>query len=213
MVSDSERQRLFDNWSKSYAPDVDDAHFPFIGYRDVLLTLIRGADFKEEHKILELGVGTGNLTRLIPVPPNQILGVDFSEKMLLRARQILPGAHFLQADLLNEDWIVQIKGPFDRVLSAYTMHEFPDSVKCDLIKRVSEKLLKPNGAILIGDISYPDQKSFEQAHHDLKGRWDEDEYYWCGEMMIKRLEDCQFSVDYTQVSECAGIYVIGIQAD
>ncbi len=213
MVNDPERQRLFDHWSDFYAPEVDDAHFPFMGYRDVLLSLVREADFKEEHKILELGVGTGNLTRLIPLPANQIWGLDFSEKMLIKARQNLPGAHFIHADLLNGDWIAEIKGPFARVLSAYTMHEFPDSVKYELLTIIGEELLEKSGKILIGDISYPDQKSFEQAHDDLKGYWDEDEYYWCAETMIDKLEDRQFSVDYTQVSKCAGVYVIGIKAD
>jgi len=47
---------------------------------------------------------------------------------------------------------------------------------------------------------------FNEAHKNLKGLWDEDEYYWCAEKTLPQLEEAFFSADYEQVSSCGGVY-------
>jgi ubiquinone/menaquinone biosynthesis C-methylase UbiE len=84
------RKSLFDRWSTHYDDDVDVGQFPLIGYGDVLQAVIRLAALDDRHQILDLGVGTGNLSKLFPVSGNQIWGADFSIKMLERARSVLP---------------------------------------------------------------------------------------------------------------------------
>ncbi|MFN2304010.1 MAG: class I SAM-dependent DNA methyltransferase [Anaerolineales bacterium] len=209
MNQKSRRQELFDHWSEYYNQSVlDNMQFPFQGYDKVLATIVEQAEIKSSHVVLDVGIGTGNLTRLLPLPSEQIWGVDFSVRMLDKARESLPGIHLLKIDLLNRDWFEKIIGPFDRILSSYTLHEFKDEIKCSILSNLVEKLSEKDSKVIIGDISFPDEVSFNKAHQFLKGRWDEDEYYWCAETMINLLEQEGFIVEYTQVSSCAGIYLI-----
>jgi putative AdoMet-dependent methyltransferase len=203
------RQELFDRWSEYYDQSVlDDMQFPFQGYNSVLSTMVEQAEITADHVVLDVGIGTGNLIRLITLPSEQIWGMDFSDKMLNKARESLPGINLLKIDLLSNDWSEKVMGPFDRILSSYTLHEFHDEIKCSILSKLSEKLSERDSRVIIGDISFPDMASFNKAHQLLKGYWDEDEYYWCAERMIDLLEQQGFYVQYTQVSSCAGVYVI-----
>lgn len=209
MENGSKRQELFDRWSEYYDQCVlDDMQFPFQGYNKVLSEMVEQSEFSSDHVVLDVGIGTGNLARLFPLPSEQIWGIDFSENMLKKAREALPGIHLLRVDLLNRDWSGNINGPFDRILSSYTLHEFRDDIKCSILAKLSENLSEREGKIIIGDISFPDHEVFNEAHQHLKGYWDEDEYYWCAERMIDLLEGQGFDVQYSQVSSCAGVYVI-----
>lgn len=170
--------------------------------------MIHTTDFSLDCRVLDLGVGTGNLSLYFPVPQEQIWGVDFSEKMLEKARVALPGAHLEQVDLLDRDWLPMMNKPFDRILSAYTFHEFADPDKLALISRLARKSLAPGGLIIIGDISFINLVAFRVAHRHYEGLWDEEEYYWFAEIMLTRLEEAGFVVSYQQISTCAGVYCI-----
>jgi len=207
MGAGNERQALFDGWSDDYDHTVqDDDGFPFAGYQGTLKTLIRMANAQSTHTILDLGVGTGNLSRLLPTAGDQIWGIDFSNKMLTKAREVLPDSHLLQSDLLNEDWPAVLLQRYDRIISGYTLHEFEDAAKLTILKRLARNHLAPDGLILLADISFADRKAFVQAKHDFRAEWDEDEYYWCAEEMVPALEHAGFEVAYRQTSVCAGIY-------
>jgi len=209
MKQESKRKALFDRWSEYYDRSVlDDMQFPFQGYNCVLSTIVEQAEFSADHIVLDVGIGTGNLSRLFPLPAKQIWGMDFSDRMLRKVRESLPGVNLLKIDLLSRDWSEKLIGPFDRILSSYTLHEFQDDIKCSILCTLSEKLSESDSSVVIGDISFPDKRLYNKAHQLLKGRWDEDEYYWCAETMIDMLEQAGFYVTYTQVSACAGVYLI-----
>jgi putative AdoMet-dependent methyltransferase len=203
------RHQLFEGWAKTYDQDVSDWDtFPFMGYGDVLEKMIEVASLRESHKVLDLGIGTGNLAKRLPLPETHIWGVDFSRAMLAKARAVLPRAWLIQGDLTGSDWSKKLGQPFDRILSAYTFHEFSDSVKIRILEGIKESCLKPSGLIVIGDISFEDQKHFDRAHHFFKHWWDEDEYYWCAKPLTESLESIGFSVQYIQMSVCAGVYLL-----
>lgn len=207
MEKDNERQALFDDWSTSYDGAVDGSDgFPFAGYEETLNAVVRWADVQPQHTILDVGIGTGNLSRLLPVAGENIWGLDFSEKMLARAGEVLPDSHLVQADLLTETWSVDLQRSFDRIVSAYTFHEFEDGMKIALLRRMAQVHLTPDGLIVLADISFADRKAFSQAESQYKAAWDEDEYYWCAAEMIPMLEASGFQVDYLQTSVCAGVY-------
>jgi cyclopropane fatty-acyl-phospholipid synthase-like methyltransferase len=128
--------------------------------------------------------------------------------MLGKAANSLPGSHLFQVDILARNWPRAIKQPFDRVVSGYTLHEFPEEMKLMILRRLASECLAPDGMILIADISFSDQATMreEQDHFISEGSWDEEEFYWCAEMLLPKLEDDGFEVDYIQSSPCAGIY-------
>ena len=209
-ISEKNRKELFDRWSAYYDKSVNRDVFPFIGYKDVLVTSLRLADLDAGHRILDLGVGTGNLSRFLIEITDQVWGADFSEEMLKRAEAVLPQSHLIQVDLRSNDWPGAMQGPFDRILSAYTFHEFTDAYIAALLLRLARESLTADGLIVIGDISYQTKSQFEEAHQALLGFWDEDEYYWCAEKMLPQLEETGLKVDYEQVSVCGGVYRISL---
>lgn len=63
MTQQANRVTLFDAWAAQYDLDVatsgDD--FPFAGYDEVLATAVRVVGARPSLRVLELGIGTGNL--------------------------------------------------------------------------------------------------------------------------------------------------------
>ena len=62
-------------------------------------------------RVLELGCGNGNL--LAALNPSKGLGVDFSPKMIQRARMLHPDITFVEADCHN---LQILEGPFDAII-------------------------------------------------------------------------------------------------
>ena len=179
----------------------------------MLLTILRLCNPKQDQCILDIGIGTGNLSKHLTRFTDQIWGADFSGEMLKRARKVLPQSHLIQVDLHSEKWPKAMQGPFDRILSAYTLHEFPDDDKLHLLLRFARESLAEDGFIIIGDVSYETLVHFDEAHLNYKGLWDEDEYYWCAERMLPQLEEAGFSANYQQVSDCGGVYCLTCRSE
>jgi putative AdoMet-dependent methyltransferase len=80
------RRALFDAWSANYDPAAEDA-FPFGAYDAVLDRITELVAERAPQRVLELGVGTGNLTRRIldRLPGTSMVGLDFSPAMVERA--------------------------------------------------------------------------------------------------------------------------------
>jgi len=200
------RKDLFDQWAARYDDDVNEGEFPFTGYHEVLMTILRLAEIKPDQRVLDLGVGTGNLSSLLKERTSQVWGADFSEAMLQKASQIVPQLCLFQVDLCSKEWPPGMKGLFERIVSAYTFHEFSDSYKITLLQRLAEESLAAQGLIVIGDISYKTRSEIDEAHQSLAGLWDEVEHYWCAEKMIPQMVKAGFKVAYEQVSPCGGVY-------
>ncbi|MEZ4518813.1 MAG: class I SAM-dependent methyltransferase [Chloroflexota bacterium] len=171
----------FDRWAPSYDASVsEDGAFPFDGYDRVLTRIIELTAVQPGTSILELGVGTGNLTRSLADLGAVMWGLDFSEDMLALARQKVPTARLAQADLM-----AGIPAEFNRrfpvIVSSYVFHEFPEAGKRLLLQRLVQHHLEPTGRIIIGDIGFPDSAAWEQARTQAAERWDE-EYYWLPDM-------------------------------
>jgi trans-aconitate methyltransferase len=54
----------------------------------------------------------------------RVTGTDFAASMLVIARQRLPEAEFILADL-RDGWPVELSQPFHCAVSAYVFHHFP----------------------------------------------------------------------------------------
>ena len=55
----------FDDWAQTYDQCVlDENHFPFTGYRQVLETVVQLAEALPGMRVLDIGTGTGNLASL-----------------------------------------------------------------------------------------------------------------------------------------------------
>lgn len=202
-----ERQKLFDAWAGAYDASLENATgFPFEGYAEVLAGVVGGAGVGAGARVLDVGTGTGALAARFAALGCEVVGVDFSAEMLRQAQQRAPGPDFRQLDLLGA-WGDLEAERFDAIVSAYVLHEFDVGAKLELLNRLAA-LLKSNGRLVIGDISFGSEKALVAAHEAYREVWDEDEFYWNAAEAVPALAQGGFSATYRQVSFCGGVYAL-----
>lgn len=115
----------------------------------VMMSILRTSHEPVEN-FLDLGCGDGILGAAIlgEYPATQGVLVDFSEPMLAQAREQL-AEHRNQLSLENLDygdpgWVsrMQAHGPFDAVVSGYSIHHQPDARKHEIYREIFS-MLKP----------------------------------------------------------------------
>jgi putative AdoMet-dependent methyltransferase len=224
MPTDENRRQLFDDWAKDYdrmlARDSaaqeggaqeggaqEGADFPFDGYERVLDEIVSAAEPRAGMQVLDLGIGTGKLAARFAGLGCEIWGIDFSAQMLARARERVPDAVLVQGDLLGE-WPAPLDRRFDRVVSAYVLHEFDLSTKVALLQRWVEGHLAAHGRIVIGDIAFPTAQARDLAHSRWADAWDEEEAYWAAGEAMAACARVGLEVRYRQISSCGGVFVV-----
>jgi putative AdoMet-dependent methyltransferase len=207
MMKENPRADLFDSWSENYDQDVSAGDFPFTGYQQVLERVLQDSSLSAGMELLELGSGTGNLTAQLVKRGCRVLALDFSAKMIEKARVIIPQARFVQADLLA-GWPEELaSGLFDRILSTYLFHEFELPVKLSLLSHLAGRL-KPAGRIVIGDLSFQDGAARAGARAIFPDAWDEEEEPWAAAEDLAALAEAGLLGSYTQISSCGGVFII-----
>lgn len=206
-MSGEERAQLFDQWAARYDEAVSKgAGFPFDGYDQVLEMIVESAATQHGLQVLDLGTGTGNLAKRFVDLGCAVWGVDFSNEMLIRAREKVPDAKFIQADILR-DWPQAFPKCFDLIVSAYVLHEFALETKVSLIARLAGEHLTPGGRIVVGDIAFKDGQGRVEASQRWSDLWDEDEHYWSAEETMAVCKEAGLTTEYRQISSCGGVFV------
>ena len=196
----------FNGWAEYYDRCVSETNgYPFTGYATALDTVISRAEARPGMRILDLGTGTGNLAARFAALDCEIWGTDFSEPMLAKACQKLPAAHFILHDL-REALPPELAGPFDRIVSAYVFHHFALDEKVRILTSLVPRL-SPPGKIVIADISFQNQIALEAVKSAVGDEW-EDEYYWLADEAASALREASLRVEYTPVSNCAGVFTL-----
>jgi putative AdoMet-dependent methyltransferase len=205
-VSDRRRIQLFDEWAERYDACVQCGAGLHEGYEEVLAQVARDAGANAGMRVLDLGIGTGNLAQRFLDLGCEVWGTDFSPGMLAKARAKVPQVRLLAMDLLAERWPEELAGQrFQRIVSSYVFHEFDLTTKVKLIARLGRDHLAQGGRIVIGDLAFPDRQALEEAGAD---HWDEDEHYWEADKAIAAGGKAGLAATYTQVSPCAGVFVV-----
>jgi ubiquinone/menaquinone biosynthesis C-methylase UbiE len=101
-------------------------------------------------RVLELGCGTGLMTRLLLDRGAVVTGVDRSEPMLARARRRAPEATFVSSDVTR----FSTAESFDRVILSYILHELDAPARAAALSLASGALA-PGG--LVGIVDFDDR--------------------------------------------------------
>jgi len=146
------------NWAAPFY----DWYCPVIGlgraFREKTIEL---ADIRPGHKVLDVGCGTGVLTRLAAErvgPDGSATGIDPAPAMIGAARanaQREMSPSLFRVGVI-EDLPFQ-ENSFERVLSSLMLHHLPPDVKLMGLAEV-RRVLKPEGRLLLVDIDRPVSK-------------------------------------------------------
>lgn len=199
----------FDAWASDYDQYIRIGidSFPFRGYEEVLNRIVELAAPKRGMKILDVGIGTGNLAQRFIEFECEVWGIDYSSGMLEKARKKVPDVRLFQVDV-ESDWPKELKTGFDCIVSAYTLHHLTLERRVAVIRRMTDELLRERGSIIVGDISFPSFSARTKAREKLGNEWDDDEYYWAADEFNAMISGHNLYVAYEQVSEFGGVYVI-----
>ncbi|MBE2197483.1 MAG: class I SAM-dependent methyltransferase [Anaerolinea sp.] len=127
--------------------------------------------------------------------------------MLAQARDRRPQLNLVQADLLAA-WPDAIQPPFDRIVSAYVLHEFDLPTKIRLLQRAAQHYLAPDGFIVIADIAFPTTAIRAAAAQHWAELWDDEEFYWAADEDIAACARVGLQATYQQISRCAGVFKV-----
>ena len=173
----------FNNWARTYDKSVERDYGSGIlnfykNYNEILDTTYKKAvrDKESTIKILEIGVGTGNLSRRFLEHQYDIIGIDQSREMLNVAKEKFLKLKLRLGDFLN---IPFENGKFDVVVSTYAFHHLREEEKGIAIREMI-RVLKDNGRIVIGDLMFENQEEKEKIISRLTEEEIEeieDEYY------------------------------------
>ncbi|WP_117882670.1 class I SAM-dependent methyltransferase [Aureibaculum luteum] len=128
----------------------------------------------EFENVLELGCGTGKNTNWLLKKANRIIGLDFSQEMLTKAKEkiISEKVIFKKADL-TENW--DIDNNFaDLITSSLTLEHIID---LDHIFNEANKKLKKNGLFFISELHPFKQYSGSKARYETESETQELEVY------------------------------------
>ena len=126
----------------------------------------------------DIGFGTGALTKQLYDEGFTIFGIDFSDKMVEKAKAKMPGAVLLQHDFAEGLPEVLSSVSFDCILSTYAIHHLSDTLKVTFIAKLLERLSE-TGQLLVGDVAFSTVKELERCRASDRGAWDEEEFYPC----------------------------------
>ena len=134
---------------------------------DVILALLP-SDRNARLRLLELGAGTGNLTKslLDRLPRASVIGYDLSESMLERARPKLAFAGRRVELRIGDMSTADFQGPFDAIVSAVAMHHVPPRSKPRLLARLHDAL-RPGGVLVVGDAFRAPAPELAEAYERL----------------------------------------------
>jgi tRNA (cmo5U34)-methyltransferase len=138
---------------------------------------------KPVENFIDLGCGDGILGAAIlsEFPSAHGILADFSEPMLAQAREQLKKFGdqlvFENLDYGEPDWVgrMQPNGPFDAIVSGYSIHHQPDARKREIYQEIYS-LLKPGGWFInIEHIAAEAQLVIDMFNDHIIDHWYEDE--------------------------------------
>lgn len=141
MRSSLERLEEWDDWAASYGDTVD--RLACIQDDE----LVAAVDFTGK-RVLDLGCGTGRFARRLAPVAGKITAVDFSPKMLEKARESLQGFGNSDLRLLDMEKENALPGEYDIITALSVMHHI--SEPGPVVEKMKNSLA-PGGKILIMD--------------------------------------------------------------
>ena len=131
---------------------------PFGGIRKLRSRALDLLEIKPGARVIELGCGTGGITKLLIERGARVTAIDGSERMLKKARRRAPQATFERQRLES----LELGGEYDLALFAFVLHELPREMARRALASAAE-VLAHDGMLAVLDHALPASSGFAQA--------------------------------------------------
>lgn len=199
----------FDKWAETFNKDVQisdiKGEYPFCGYKETIHLIV---DYIHDNKLItvvEMGVGTGVLSKQLYDKGHFIIGVDFSERMIDHAFEIMPDAKFINTNFQNVIHYLEDE-TIDCFIFSYAIHHLSPYNQYRLLRDLS-RFMKKGAKIIIGDVMRKTPHELKQLEKKYQPIWDTEEYYPTFSDYKKNLYDV-YKVSYLETSHCAGVIIL-----
>ncbi|MGL4799091.1 MAG: MerR family transcriptional regulator [Cellulosilyticaceae bacterium] len=202
----------FENWARSYDRDVkaDRGTLKIYENYEVLLDSVVDEAIKftvDRAQILDIGVGTGNLSNRLYDLGYDITGVDQSRAMLEVAKSKNSGlkvrlGEFMKLPFENKS--------FDVIVSTYAFHHLDDKEKEIAVEEML-RVLADDGIIVIGDLMFASDEAKNQIYTTLTAAQIdsiEDEYYTNISMLEEYVGKYDRKINKVQIDRLCWIVTI-----
>ncbi len=208
-VTDQIRKELFDHWASNYNKSVirseQEETYPFAGYSKVKYQIVDIVTKKPFANILDMGMGTGEITSPLYDLGYKITGVDLSEKMLDLAKKKMPNAIFICDTFQNS--LTKLNDQYDFIIFNYSIHHLGYQSQIDLLLKIHENL-SSQGRIIIGDVSTVNALDMNKLKEKYDSIWDNEEYYPILDIYQKSELKNFYKMFYTKINEVSGLFVL-----
>ncbi len=177
------------------------------GYEDVLNWVITKADITPGSFVLDLGSGTGNLSKRIAHCAHLVC-VDISDKMTeIAERKLahLPDVAYVQADLL--EYLDEKVLSFDAIISTYAIHHLTEDEKQLLFTKIWD-YLKPGGQAVFGDLMLESEsdrdrvmRKYQELGEEHVAESIDEEFFWSVDTAVQGLTRLGFQTEVKRFSD------------
>ena len=130
----------FDLWADGYDKSVEVSEeenaYPFAGYKRVLGMVYKTIMERSNPVVLDIGFGTGTLTRKLYENGCVVYGQDFSSKMIKLALEKMPDAHLYKGDFILGLVEPLKQARYDFIVATYSLHHLTDIQKIRFLKEL-----------------------------------------------------------------------------
>lgn len=200
----------FNNWANTYNESVkksdDSDMYPFSGYSVIKQKIFDLVTKTEGTKVLEMGIGTGEITYPLYKLGYEIVGVDFSKDMIQKSKEFMPNATFIKNDFISA--LKDLKDSlFDIIIFNYSIHHLNHINQISLLESLYNKL-NSEGVIVIGDVMTSRIKEMEDLRVKYISIWDDEEYYPIYEKYNSKTLSNIYLIKFDKISHCSGIMTL-----
>jgi putative AdoMet-dependent methyltransferase len=175
----------FDLWADEYDQSVQlsekSERYPFAAYKEILNEVYQYIKQKSTRgNVLDIGFGTGTLTKKLYDDGYRITGIDFSPRMIEIAKNKMPNAKLFQCNFVNGLPLEIIHKEFNFIICTYAIHHLNDYQKRVILGQMLN-CLNSKGYIIIGDIMTKTENDMLNVKEKDNELWDDGEYYLVAE--------------------------------